>query len=82
MKRCHACGQVVENDRDRLHRNVFVWSATSVMLCATTLSVAEWTIAWWQDRAHVVATLSFVPVVALYFWIQLFRGRRPRRTER
>jgi hypothetical protein len=79
MKYCRECGQPVadESEKDRLHRNLFVWTVTSLFFWGIVFTLPpQWTIAWWRERSHVMAPLIVMPAVSIYFWVQFFRNRQ------
>ena len=88
MKTCPTCGARSEEPLDRCQRNVFVWTAMTVMIWAIVLSmpesIGEWALGWWKARPHVLAAFAGVPGVAIYWWFALIvekrgekRGGRP-----
>lgn len=76
MTRCPTCGQTVESGVDKYQRHVFVWSTMTVLIWGMTLFSAEWTVAFWAARWEMAVIFACLPIVALYFWLQLFRERK------
>ena len=75
MTRCPACGQIVESKRDKLAANVATWTFLTVIVWGITLSLAQWTVAWWSERRDLVIMFAAISVVAGYYWIQYLRER-------
>jgi hypothetical protein len=76
VKQCPDCGGRVETPRDKVKRNVFVWTASSLFFWIITVEIAEWTLTWWIARPHVVSVLAVMSVAASYWWVRLIKGTR------
>jgi hypothetical protein len=88
-RRCSECGHPIseETERERLHRNVFVWTSMTIFFWGSFLigyPYSQWTITGWEREGLLLLPLVVLPVSAIYFWVQFLRGRRSRiqRTER
>jgi hypothetical protein len=77
VRRCRECGQPIpeETAQERLHKNVFVWSFMTVFFwgCALYGAPIQGTFAWWERMGLLAVMLVVLPVVALYFWVELLR---------
>lgn len=76
MKKCPTCGQIVETERDKTKVNVFTWTTMTILVWGMTLFSSTWTASWWADRLDMVIMFSAFPLIAVYFWIRLLRGKR------
>lgn len=76
MTRCPSCGQVIETERDKANRDVFVWTLVSVLFIGSGFTAATWTFAWWVDRKDLLCIQLILVAVTVWHWVRFVRVRR------
>lgn len=76
MTRCHSCGQVIETERDKVNRDVFVATFVAVLFTGCGLAAAQWTVAWWAARTDLLCIQFGVIAWAALQWVRFVRVRR------
>ncbi len=60
--------------------DLFAWTATTLLFGLIGVANASWTLAWWEDRWHLVQVLVALAFVTGVLWFRRYVGR-PRSTK-